>query len=264
MSGRPRCASSAPSRSRTSACTIDCGCTTTSMRSNGTSNSQCASMTSRPLFMSVAESIVMRAPIAQVGCRSACSGRHLGQLGRRAPAERAAAGRHDQRLDRVGLLARQQLLQRRVLGIDRQQLRAAARERLPHERAARDEALLVGERDVDAGLERGQRGVETRRADDGVEHDVRPALGRPAARRPRGRPARARRSARAPPRPPRGRPARSCARRGARPRAARRRRRCRRRARRRADPDRRRRPGSPAGRSSRCCRGARRCASTAG
>ena len=74
MSGRPRCASIAPSRSRTSACTIDCGCTTTSMRSNGTSNSQCASITSRPLFISVAESIVMRAPIVQVGCRSACSG----------------------------------------------------------------------------------------------------------------------------------------------------------------------------------------------
>src|SRR5438034_765370 len=30
-------------------------------------------MISRPLFMSVAESIVMRAPIDQVGCRSACS-----------------------------------------------------------------------------------------------------------------------------------------------------------------------------------------------
>ena len=48
-------------------CTIDCGCTTTSMRSYGTSNSQCASMISRPLFMRVAESIVMRAPMARSG-----------------------------------------------------------------------------------------------------------------------------------------------------------------------------------------------------
>ena len=263
MSGRPRCASRAPSRRRTSPCTIDCGCTTTSMRSYGTSNSQCASMTSRPLFMSVAESIVMRAPIVQVGMPQGLLGRDVGELGRGAAAERTAARGHDQGLDRLGLLAREQLVQRGVLGVDRQQLRAAARQGLAHERAAGDEALLVGERDVDARLQRRQRGVEPGRADDGVEDDVRPALGCQLrdARRPSST---RRRSARAPLRPRRGRPARSCARRGARPRARRPRRRCPRRARRRADPGRRRRPGSPAGRSSRCCRGGRRCASAAG
>ena len=127
--------------------------------------------------MSVAESIVMRAPIVQVGCRSACSGVTSASSAAERAAERPAARGHDQRLDRLGLLARQQLVQRRVLGVDRQQLRAAARERLAHERAAGDEALLVGERDVDAGLQRRQRRLEPGRADDGVEHDVRPALG---------------------------------------------------------------------------------------
>ena len=75
MSGWPRCASVAPSHSAMSAWTIDCGCTTTSMRSYGVPNSQCASITSRPLFISVAESIVILPPIAQVGWRSAASTR---------------------------------------------------------------------------------------------------------------------------------------------------------------------------------------------
>ena len=39
------------------------------MRSAGTSNSQCASITSSPLFISVAESMVIFGPIFQVGCR---------------------------------------------------------------------------------------------------------------------------------------------------------------------------------------------------
>ena len=58
-----------------------------------TPNSKCASMTSRPLFISVAESIVIRAPMSHVGWRSASAGRDLGELGARAPAERPAARR---------------------------------------------------------------------------------------------------------------------------------------------------------------------------
>ena len=141
--------------------------------------------------MSVAESIVMRAPIVQVGCRSACSARDLVELGRRAAAEGAAAGRHDQRLDRVGAprprAAGAAPSARSRPGSSCAPPRA---ERLAHERAARDEALLVGERDVDAGLERRQRRVQPGRADDGVEHDVRAALGgqlRDARRGPRAR-----------------------------------------------------------------------------
>ena len=46
----------------------------TSIASNGTSNSRCASITSRPLFTSVAEFVVTSGPIDQRGCASACSG----------------------------------------------------------------------------------------------------------------------------------------------------------------------------------------------
>ena len=51
-----------------------CGCTIASMRSDGSPKSQCASMSSRALFISVALSIVILRPICQVGCRSASAG----------------------------------------------------------------------------------------------------------------------------------------------------------------------------------------------
>ena len=73
MSGRPRWASSAPSRNRTSECTTDVGWTTTSIRSYGIPKSQCASISSRPLLARVAESTVIFRPIDQVGCARASS-----------------------------------------------------------------------------------------------------------------------------------------------------------------------------------------------
>ena len=58
--------------------TIECimlwGCTTTWIFSAGTSNSHLASMTSSPLFINVAESIVILDPIFHFGCFRACSG----------------------------------------------------------------------------------------------------------------------------------------------------------------------------------------------
>src|SRR5436190_15549995 len=74
MSGWPRCASAAPSRKRTSACTIELGCTTTSIRSYGRPKRKCASISSSPLFASVAESTLIFGPMLQVGCASASSG----------------------------------------------------------------------------------------------------------------------------------------------------------------------------------------------
>ena len=73
MSGGPMWASIAPSASSTSPWISDCGWTTTSIRSYGVPNRWWASITSRPLFISVAESIVILPPIAQVGCASASS-----------------------------------------------------------------------------------------------------------------------------------------------------------------------------------------------
>ena len=74
MSGGEHWATVEPSVNSTIEWTIDCGWTTTSIRSNGTSNSRWASMTSRPLLTRVAEFVVTTGPIRQVGWASACSG----------------------------------------------------------------------------------------------------------------------------------------------------------------------------------------------
>jgi hypothetical protein len=73
MSVTPSCASTVPSTSSTIECTIDCGWISTSMRPASTPNRKRASITSSPLFMSVAESIVIFGPMRQVGCASASS-----------------------------------------------------------------------------------------------------------------------------------------------------------------------------------------------
>ena len=51
----------------------DSGCTTTWILPADTWNSHLASMTSKPLFIMVAESMVILAPISQLGCLSACA-----------------------------------------------------------------------------------------------------------------------------------------------------------------------------------------------
>ena len=73
MSARLSCASTEPSMNSTIEWTIDCGCTSTPMRSMPMPNNQCASIISSPLLHSVAESIVTFGPISQVGCASACA-----------------------------------------------------------------------------------------------------------------------------------------------------------------------------------------------
>lgn len=74
MSGGLACATVEPSVNSTIEWIIDCGWTTTSIRSNPMSNSRWASITSRPLFTSVAEFTVMTGPMLQVGWLSAISG----------------------------------------------------------------------------------------------------------------------------------------------------------------------------------------------
>ena len=74
MSGGDAWMMVAPSENSTIECTIDCGCTTTSIWSSEKPNSKWASITSRPLFTSVAELIVTSGPMFQVGCASACFG----------------------------------------------------------------------------------------------------------------------------------------------------------------------------------------------
>jgi len=68
------CAITLPSLYSTIACTVDCGWTTTSISLGAKPNSQQASITSNPLFISVAESMVILGPIFQVGCCKASAG----------------------------------------------------------------------------------------------------------------------------------------------------------------------------------------------
>jgi hypothetical protein len=67
MSGVPSWAFNEPSRNRTAEWTTLWGWITTSIASYEASYSQWASITSRPLFASVAESIVIFAPMLHVG-----------------------------------------------------------------------------------------------------------------------------------------------------------------------------------------------------
>ena len=69
MSGVPICASTEPSGNSTIEWITLCGWITTSMRSTGMSNSQLASITSRPLFIRVAESTEIFRPITQLDAR---------------------------------------------------------------------------------------------------------------------------------------------------------------------------------------------------
>jgi len=67
MSGLPSWASTEPSSYSTMECTMLCGCTTTCTCSGVVSKSQQASMTSRPLFIMVAESTDIFRPMTQFG-----------------------------------------------------------------------------------------------------------------------------------------------------------------------------------------------------
>ena len=67
MSGVPIWALTAPSRNWTIECTTEPGWITTSIRPASTPKSQRASITSKPLFISEAESMLTLAPMHQLG-----------------------------------------------------------------------------------------------------------------------------------------------------------------------------------------------------
>jgi hypothetical protein len=107
-----------------------CGWTTTSTRSCDTRNSQQASASSSPLFMSVAESTEILRPMSQFGCAQACSGvtpaRNRGHGRERGRRTRSAQGFHAAPSARDRARRGQALEDRVVLRIHRQQRRAAA------------------------------------------------------------------------------------------------------------------------------------------
>src|SRR3546814_4534930 len=67
MSGEPSCARVEQSTYSTIEWITDCGWTRMPMRSSPTGNRWCASISSRPLFIIVAESTLIFAPIDQLG-----------------------------------------------------------------------------------------------------------------------------------------------------------------------------------------------------
>ena len=83
----------------------------------------------------------------------------------------------DEPLDGARRPPRDQLVQRRVLGVDRQHPRAGRLGELHHELAADDERLLVREREVDALAERRDGRAEPGGADERVQHEVGARLG---------------------------------------------------------------------------------------
>ena len=109
MSGGDSWASTEPSVNSTNEWMTDSGWMITSICSGGRSNSQRASITSRALFISVAESTVIFGPICQVGCRRASSAVTSASSAARLAAERPAAGGQHDALDLAGAAARQRL-----------------------------------------------------------------------------------------------------------------------------------------------------------
>src|SRR5579871_4372799 len=180
MSGLLSWASVEPSTYSTSEWTMLSGCTSTSTAPGGRPNNSWASMSSRPLFISVAESTEILRPMTQRGWAQASSAvtaarRSLGTR-RNGPPEAVSRIRRTPAARTPG---RQALEDRVVLAVDRQELRAAGRHRLEQQAPGHDQRLLVGEQHALAGPGGRERRGEPRAADDRRHHD--------ACARPRGR-----------------------------------------------------------------------------
>ena len=172
MSVTPSWARIEPSTNSTIEWTIDCGCMTTSIRSPGTPKSQCASMTSSPLFISVAESIVIFRPIRHVGCFNASLGLTVASWLREWPRNGPPDAVRTSRPNLARGPAVQALVDGVVLAVDGENLDAAAAGRVRHQGARHDQHFLVRERDGLAGLDRRQHRLERRCARRGAQHHV--------------------------------------------------------------------------------------------
>ena len=133
---------------------------TTSIWSGRTSNSQCASMTSKPLFTSVAESIVMLRPMRQLGCASACSGVAAAISRERRLAKRAAGSGQDELLHFAMAPGAQALVDRVVFAIHGKQFDVGLARGGHHDFAGGDQDFFVRKRDLLPCLHGGVRGFK--------------------------------------------------------------------------------------------------------
>ena len=174
----PICAIIDPSTSSTTECTIDCGCTTTAIWDAGAPNSQCASITSSPLFINVAESIVIFGPICHVGCFSASSAVTRSRLAcarpRNGPPDAVSTRRRSSR----ACAAMQALVDGVVLAVDGQDRDAAAARGVHHQPAGHDQHFLVGQRDGLARLDRREDRFERRGAGGRAQDEIDVGMGR--------------------------------------------------------------------------------------
>ena len=142
------------------------------MASAETPKSQCASMTSRPLFISVAESMVIFRPICHVGWRSAASGRTAPSAARGISSKRASRGRQDEAAHLVGRAAVQALVDRVVFTVHRQNGHSVAAGRGGDQFTGHDQHFLVGKGDALAGFDGSHHRLEPRRACGRAQDDV--------------------------------------------------------------------------------------------
>ena len=168
-----------PSTSSTIECTIDCGCTTTSIRS--------ASDVEQPARLDHLEPLVHQRRGIDRDLRSHRPGRMpqrvvAGHAARGRAAVRPRNGPPDavriRRLTSSDRAAVQALVDRVVLAVDRQHEHAVLAGGRHHERAGHHQDFLVRERDRLAGVDRGEHGVERRGAGRGEQHDVRVGMRR--------------------------------------------------------------------------------------
>ena len=99
--------------------------------------------------------------------------RDVRELRLRPPTERPPRGGEHQGLHLLCPPSLEALEGRRVLRVDRKDPPPSPLLGREGELAGRDEALLVGEREIDPGLQRGKGRRKTGEADDRVQHDVR-------------------------------------------------------------------------------------------
>ena len=129
-------------------------------------------MTSRPLFIIEAESMVIFWPMLQFGCFSACASVACSMSAGGPGAERPARGGDDHAHQFLAIAGGKRLKQCVVFGIGRQDAGPGFRRALHEEIAGANQAFLVGERDRRAAVDRGQRGLQPGRTAHRRHHPV--------------------------------------------------------------------------------------------
>ncbi len=130
-------------------------------------------MTSRPLFIIDAESMVIFCPMLQFGCFRACASvacsiSALAQV-RNGPPDAVMMTRTSS----SAVAGAQCLEQRVVLGIGRQDAGPGLGGTLHEKITGANQAFLVGQRHAGAAIDRRERGLQPGRAADGGHHPVR-------------------------------------------------------------------------------------------